>query len=441
MTFAISVALVAVLVGLSIWAPPKVALVALLLSGHLDFSGPDSSAQVDIGYLNLFKIVVPAIVLAVRLGYLRARWNLAALLLAIYVFSLIVQIPFTQFPLPLLKYIVYIGVYGLIAFICVRGHQLLRLQTLPVLVALTGVPIVLALIQTYVLKGVFGTADERFTSFTDPQEFAIYYLGISALILTSEIRLRVRLLLVAGALIAVLSSGSRTALICAATMLVVWCCLNLFSKSVSKSLLALATLGGLLLGSAFVVAFPSSLGTGRSTEAVVLFLSGDSDLTQIGTFDFRTNVAASAIDTLSSGGVLRTFVGHGYGAAAGAVLRAGSRATVSSVDPNRALHNEYLQVLLESGILGLILLFGALIALIVSTAKHGVNQTMILVVPAVVVALYFENVLVGSGGASGWGLMAALTASATNFTGRSTIGFSRPSGREGRDGQSHYLSQ
>lgn len=395
---------------------PPWAIVLLTISSHIDLSGPTFDAQGSFGTLNILVSFVPPAALALRLGLLRARWTLSAVLLVAYIFTFLFHagIP-DNFVVGAVKYVAYIALFGLIGFSAIVVHRDFDLLRPVYLRTLTYAPLLLALLQSFALGGAFGTADGRFTSFSSPQSFALYCLGVAALALGSRIGLRIKLELVGVLFLAVLASGSRSALFGAVIMGTIWLVGQAFSTRRGTALFAATASLFFFVVAALIVAYPELIAVGRSTDALRELLSGRGDLTTIGTFDFRTNVAATALSLIASAGTIQFFFGSGFGGAAMAVLQTGSRATIESIDPNRALHNEYLRVMLESGVLGTVLLWGALFSMLLYTASRGWSPAVLYVSGPVVVGLLLENTLVGSASPSGWAAMLALTASAANL--------------------------
>lgn len=412
-TTALSAAIAVALILAALRLKEKSALVFLIVASHIDFSGPEFDAQSSIGVLNLITATIPPLILAIRMSLLRSRWTPASILLLAYCITLLFHVEFAgHFGLALIKYVVYVALYGLVAFLCVTGHRKFGLQDQATLRVLTYVPLGLALIQTFLLGGGFGTADGRFTSFSSPQSFALYCLGIAALTLASSLNLPQKLELTSTLMLMVFLSGSRSALFGATVMLMMWLLLHVFNRRRSTALFAFSTLLCAVVGAAFVLAFPKLLTVNRSTDALRQILSGNGDLSTIGTFDFRSNVSTTAWGMISDASSLQILFGLGFGAAALAVLATGSRANIDNIDPNRALHNEYLRVLLESGLLGSVLLWSALLGLVVFTSRVRISSAVFYMSGPLLIGLALENILVGSSSPSGWGIMLAITASA-----------------------------
>ncbi len=250
----------------------------------------------------------------------------------------------------------------------------------------------------------------RFTSYVNAQQFALLItvlLGILAVEYRRSPSLA-SLIVIVAAFVAVLASGSRTALlgvVLGALVMVAW---SLHKSHRRGALLTTAALFAVML---VTLAAGSTLST-QSLRAleIVDVLRGNG--ASVGTLSYRIDIYDHANTQLHERDGLELLFGSGAGTARDSVLSSDAYiAPGTEIDPNRALHNEWLRIIYEFGAIGLTL-FLALVARVALTTMRLLNGTdsqqwavlpLVISAPVLILFLSIENVLAlglsGSGAA------------------------------------------
>ena len=137
--------------------------------------------------------------------------------------------------------------------------------------------------------------------------------------------------------------------------------------------------------------------------------------------DFRLAIYDGLLDQLRSSSLGQLVFGHGTSSGGNILIRVFPHSySTSTVDPNRAVHNEWLRALYEWGIGGFSVMAGVLIALVwglVTRYGNAVTRASsaaaLSFVPAFLVAFTTENLIAGAGNAITMGLALLIATSWT----------------------------
>ncbi|MGH9693813.1 MAG: hypothetical protein ACRD5Z_06720, partial [Bryobacteraceae bacterium] len=145
----------------------------------------------------------------------------------------------------------------------------------------------------------------------------------------------------------------------------------------------------------------------RVAAIITAFHEGDRKSAGLGTFLFRRQLNARTLAAIESSSVPQLLFGHGT--SNGRFLLGELNKGIG--DPNRAVHNEWLRILYEWGILGL-LIWLAFIGSVSVFAWRGIRRDplgyakpLFVYLPAFGLALLGENILAGAGHAENIGFI------------------------------------
>jgi hypothetical protein len=401
-----------------LFAPPRWAVVAWLVMGNLDGTGPTSEASASVGWINAAKAVLLPLYLWWRLRSVPSELGNtipARLWVALTAYAGIAAL-WAPFPLAAFKLIGnMVGI--LLAMVVLEKSSRKAFLNGGTFLILILSSLALGVVQTYYYGGVIYGFDgveqpSRFSSFIAAQQYAAFLVAFLAIVLWHrdfKSLTRIGIGAVLGA--ALLLNGSRAWFLGAVLVLSVYCWLRFrhvlvivaFGCASIAVLIALAlNLSGrgelpILNTSSRVVATVSALATGTDTAQRV----GLRDLT------FRIAIYQAVLDELRAGDVTDILFGHGTSSGGMAALRTfPAQYRVDTLDPNRTIHNEWLRALYEWGVIGLGLLTSVFVALFYGLMrryrqdswKFGVSVVLSFL-PAFLAAFSTENVLAGAGNA------------------------------------------
>ena len=224
-----------------------------------------------------------------------------------------------------------------------------------------------------------------------------------------SLRIAVRVALCALLFFSVLLNGSRIWIIglFASTLLAIF-------VSEVKSWVKVLTLGVTLIVGALSIAdldgimdlIAQQASSNRIAAALTDVYGGNFKARGLGTYNLRHELFQRTMDSLESSSVLQLVFGHGT--CNGALITA----TVSkNPDPNRAMHNEWLRVIYEWGIVGLtiwLVFMGSLVVYAVkgvNTDRGSYSKPLLIYLPAFALGLSGENIIAGAGNAVSVGLL------------------------------------
>jgi len=324
----------------------------------------------------------------------------------------------SPYPLSAVKIVGYlIGIY--LAFLVLEKGARTGLVDQALIVSITVGSLLAAIFQTAAFGDYSierGVPQLRFTSFVGAQQFAALLVALLAAVLwLPEISFRRKLSLLLVLVLGCYLNGSRTwfagALIvgfvycvCHARKLLSWGVVTCAMLMIGVHVAAL--LGYLTDDWASILYQNRIFATARALSGEV----GPARQIGLGTYLFRVNFYSFAIREIASSGSVPLIFGHGSGSGGTVALQYGRSATSEFVDFNRVFHNEWLRVLYEWGVVGLILWTAVLASFGASLLVVKRRYPRVNVLPAIayfsalLVALATENILAGASNAVNIGL-------------------------------------
>lgn len=380
--------------------PLRWSLIAYLLLSTVDL-GPQGE---HLGLLNAAKAIVLPLYLLWRLRQYAGHRNILLapiswILLTIYA---AVAASWSFFPILALKLTGHMIASLVICCVFMRASKGTELQANVVLPTTIGILVVAGLRTIFAPQ--YGEEAARFTTFSTAQSFASLIVALYCIALCSKaLRPAVRFSLCAALIVALAFDGSR-----------LWA-LGLAMSSLLALLVSEVRSWVKICVVGFVIVMVAAIA--GSTDRIVSFLSGPAQSNRIaaaiaaayegdmassglGTFRFRRGLTAIVVDQLEKSSVQELIFGHG-------TSNGGTMATarIKWLDPNRFFHNEWLRVIYEWGMIGL-LLFLTFIGSIATFAFHGVRndrsgvaRPLLVFLPAFLLGLTGENIIAGAGNA------------------------------------------
>jgi hypothetical protein len=426
--------------------PLRWSILCLLLAGCVEVVPPGFVAVTSVGWENAIGRLILPILLLLRLTRFRLpkmRWSFPAKAWAVLVLYAAISTFWSPFKLSGLKMAAYLAAWFVLYLVFDLAWRRHLLDQALVITAVWG-SLALAFLQTYVMGNpLFGTegrlgefASAQFAPFTGPQSFGPFLACLVALLLFSKERRPFRSVSIGACLFALVLVGSRYSLIETGIVVLSWCLLRLgavrkggrlqVGRVLPISLLAIILFLGLRAVMAW--AMPGS----RVNQ--LLEVGSKPDVAEAGTFGWRLVRYERALSELSR----RSLAGlaFGSGSSSGAeVAMADERVFVEDVDPNRAMHDEFLRTEYEWGFIGLGL---GLALLVYATRELWVRAfhfrslagfAALAIIPGIFLALLVENPLAGPGTAESLGYVLILT---YGFTGGRQIS-ARSQSQHGRE--------
>ncbi len=407
-----------ILLPLVLFGPLRWAVLAWLIMGNLDATGPDQSALVAVGWINAAKGIALPLYLWWRLRRITSEVTQTPparlwLLLTGYA---TVAILWSPFPLAAAKLVGnMIGVLLTIIILekAVR-KGLLHSGTLGLLILAS---LGLGIVQTYYYGGIsfgFDGADQpiRFSSFIAAQQYAAFLVAFLAVVLWhGGFGWLNRFFLGAALCAALLLNGSRTWVFGAVLVLVVYSWLS------SRRLLELVafSVASITLGVLFIInltRFDADIISDTSSRIVATLsavLAGKDTSHNAGlrNLSFRFALYEGVLEDLHIASVREILLGHGTSSGGDIALQVfPTRYDIARLDPNRTIHNEWLRALYEWGVIGLLLLAGVFASLLSGLiiryrdkAWKARASAVLSFLPAFLTAVSAENVVAGAGNA------------------------------------------
>jgi O-antigen ligase len=284
----------------------------------------------------------------------------------------------------------------------------------------------LALVQTYYYGGAsygFDGVDQpsRFSSFVAAQQYAAFLVAFLAVVLWQRgLRFDLKLGLSLCLCLALLLNGSRTWFLGAGLVAAIHLCLS-FRRIAVVTAFGLATLASMVLlvlnlEPANATVFDDSASRLAATASAVLGGNETSHNIGMANLSFRLSVYQGVLTELRGATTRQLLLGHGTSSGGTVVMRVFPRSYhEDTLDPNRAIHDEWLRALYEWGIVGLLLLIGVFATLVGGVlaryrnpvTRHGAIAVFSFL-PAFLLAFSTENVLAGAGNAMTMSLAIAI---------------------------------
>jgi O-antigen ligase len=398
-------------------APPRWGILAWLLMGNLDPTGPESSVFV-VGWMNATKSIILPLYLWWRL---RAEPSEAPSMLptrlwiALTAYAAAATI-WSPFPLAAGKLVG--NMLGIALTVVVLEKTVRRglLDTRNLTWLMVG-SLALGAVQTYGFRGQsygFDGLDEplRFTSFITAQQYAAFLVVFLAVILThSELRPVPRTVLCAVVCLALALNGSRTWIVGGALVVGVYIWIS-HRKVAAFAAFVVGTgiLGVLLVSNLTRVdddVIDDTSGRVAATAGAIFTGRDTSHNAGLRNLNFRFAMYNGVVAELGSATTTELLLGHGTSSGGNVAMRTfPTMYKLDHLDPNRVIHNEWLRALYEWGILGLVLLAGVFASLVIGLAVRCRDRelrtraaTILAFMPAFLAAISSENVVAGAGNA------------------------------------------
>lgn len=351
--------------------PVRYAVIAYLLLIQFDLNGTGNYSIGSLGVENTIKtILVPAFllyrispfeVLAPGCRILCRVWILLATYAAISVL-------WSPYPLSGMKMAGYFFAYTVLFLVFTTSWRKGWFSGRK-LILVTWCSLILAVVQTYFLGNEFGNPEfeNRFTTFSGAATFAPFLLSLLILLLFLEKWRLTTIVAAAAALVGLLLAGGRSVFVGFGWAAVLGGVAALLRSGKRISLLRIAKRGA--IGAAAIAClwllihevFPEN----RIDELVSAMITPGATVEEVGSLAWRLNVYQSVLEALPGRGMTHLLLGSGTSSGATIVLENNIN-NEDRVDPNRALHDEFLRALYEWGVPGLLLLvtfIGALLRL------------------------------------------------------------------------------
>lgn len=388
-----------------------------LLIAHLDMSGPTWASASSMGWENMLKILVLPTVLWLRTrprcwGFIKTSKTFR-IWMAFMLYTAIASL-WSSFPLSAAKLIGYLYGHTVTFLVLVEAWcSIGRVRMYRIVLISLGVSLLFAIIQTYFLGNPFGTSEGRFTSFSSPQSFAAYLVCALAIgLLGSEHGAKGILTGSLGTVIIaipLLLTGSNTMLLGMGAVVMYWIVIRTVAKPSYAHLTQfhlVCLIAGVLCLTFFL--YPDLLHISRATNFIYAVVSKDMRLSDIGTFAWRISIYRTITQVLGQSGIMAILFGHGTSNGANLMVHYLGGYEAVTIDANRVLHNEWLRIIYEWGLLGVALFCSFLASLFVVAIKRlrsPFSWPFLSIVPMLLGLLTVENVLASSGTPEGIGLM------------------------------------
>jgi len=406
------------LLPIVLWAPPKWAVLAWLVMGNLDTTGAGQGSTATLGWINAVKGILLPLYLWWRMRGAPSeisRTPPARLWFALMAYAAVAGV-WAPFPIAAAK---LVGNMLGILFTVIVVEKAVRngLLSSRSLVILVVSSLGLAIVQTYYYGGASYGFDgvgqpSRFSSFVAAQQYAAFLVAFLAVILWQrELRFHTRVGLSLAVCLALLLNGSRTWFLGAALVGVVYLFLS-FRRVVVATAFGLATIALFVLLAANLQPSNTSVlddSEGRIAATLSALIGGNETSHNIGmaNLSFRLSVYEGVLTELRAATPRELFLGHGTSTGGSVVMRVFPHSYhEDTLDPNRAIHDEWLRALYEWGIVGLIAMvgvFATLVAGVIARYRDPATRYGAIAVfsflPAFLLAFSTENVLAGAGNA------------------------------------------
>jgi len=405
-----------------LFLPHRWAILCWLLTAHLDLSGTQWQSATAMGWGNTIKIIGLPTVLLIRIGIKNAfssglRVFPFRIWLLICLYTTFASL-WTPFFLSALKQIGYLYAYsiGFLVLLVVWQTGKISSRTIIMYVWFT---LGLAILQTFFLGNPFGHATygiERLTSFTAQQLFSESLVSIFVLILfLPDIKPLQKFLYSELLLFQLILNGGRMGLVGTFIMLIIVFFIYLKPKVPRRILKGNGIVfAGLLLAILFYYLFASSSSSRFRALDLISVAKSDIELSDIGTMGFRLSMWKSTLYQINNFSTLDCLFGRGTSSSADIALKSFSISSSKSIDANRIIHNEYLRIFYEWGIIGSIMFLAFLLFIVgssITLAKRNNIGGLALVsfMPMLLITLGLENILAGTGGPGGIGFLLVFT--------------------------------
>lgn len=406
----IVVTLYIVFTFIALFCPLRWAIVGYLLLACVDFQGDRNS----IGLLNAIRGIAVPLYLLWRL---RAQAGHRTIVIAPVAWALLIVYAaigsfWSYFPTAAWKLVGHMIGSLLIGFVFARaakGGYLTPRVVIPVTIG----AILIALSQFIYLHD-WTNEESRFSAFVPAQAFAAYVAALYCIAVSAPgLGVRTRIWLCTALGLTEIFNGSRIWFIG-----IVLATLIAFLISNARTYAKVFLVGAALLCACFLVIVRSQLvqviqdvaPSNRIVAAALAAYEGDMQSNGLGTLRFRRIVDETAIDQLRKSSIVEFFFGRGTSNGAlvtGSLFRGYSGMT----DPNRMVHDDWVRVFYEWGLVGLAIwcIFWVSVSAYaiqgVRNDSTGYAKPLLVYLPSLLVALAGENFLAGAGSAMNLGFL------------------------------------
>jgi hypothetical protein len=406
------------LLPIVLWAPPKWAFLAWLIMGNLDTTGPAEGSVSTLGWINAVKGIVLPLCLWWRVRGASSEISSTPPARLWFVLMAYAAIATLWGPFPMAGAKLVGNMFGiLLAMIVVEKAVRNGLFSARSLVILVVSSLVLAVVQTYFYGGScygFDGVDQpsRFSSFIGAQQYAAFLVAFLAVVLWQrDLRFHLKVGLSICLCVALLLNGSRTWFLGAALVGAIYLCLS-FQRVAIITACGLATAVSLALlvlnlQPANATVFDDSASRLAATASALVGGNETSHNIGMANISFRVSVYQGVLTELKASTPGQLLLGHGTSSGGTVVMRVFPRSYhEDTLDPNRAIHDEWLRALYEWGIVGLAVLIGVFATLVAAVlvryrnpaTRHGAIAVFSFL-PAFMLAFSTENALAGAGNA------------------------------------------
>jgi hypothetical protein len=406
--------LYSVLLSLAIFAPMRLALVAYLLLSAVDFNTGNSG----IGAFNAVKGIVCPLILLWRLRDFGGHGRIVTAPIAWMLLTGYAAVAslWSLFGLSAIKLVGEMSGSFLICMVFLRaskGGFLTPKIALPVTLGIISI----ALMRTAYIRAagdVFakmaGDTPDRFTAFITAQAFASLLTALFAIAVSSRtIRPAIRITLGVVIIAALIVDGSRLWLIAMVAVTLLALVISdapVWLRILGMGAILLAVLG-VVAASQTIIDLLQGAHEYRIAAAITAAYTGNEKDTGLGTVVLRRQLDARAIEMIRTGSVAQLLFGHGT--SNGRLVP--GQLSKGIGDPNRAVHNEWLRIMYEWGVVGIIfwlLFIGSLMVYAYEGLKrdrYGFAKPLFVYVPAFCIGVSGENIIAGAGHAENIGLL------------------------------------
>jgi len=396
----IPIVLYAVLFIIAVFAPLRWSLIAYLILSTIDLG--TSTARSDIGAFNVAKGMILPLYLLWRLRDQAGHSEvilapIAWCGLAVYAGIAASWSLYPMFAIKLVGHMLGSFVICLVFLRATKAGYIHLSSVLPVTIG----ALAMAIIKTTFMPW-FGGETDRFTAFASAQSFAAFLTALYCVALcATSLRLGIRIVLCIALASAVVFDGSRIYIlgITIATLLFVlisaaetW--IKIYSFALTIILVAVV----IAEADTVMRMIARKANSNRIANAITASYQGDTKGTGLGTYRLRRELDRRALDALRQSRVEQILFGHGT---SDAVTIVGGLARAP--DPNRCLHDEWLRVMYEWGLMGLALWMSFFSSIVLYAVRGyridplGHAKPLLLYLPAFMLGLTGENIIAGAG--------------------------------------------
>ncbi|MBU4264370.1 MAG: O-antigen ligase family protein [Proteobacteria bacterium] len=402
----------------------SVALICMIISGHIDLGVGAIGGVESLSVFNSIKVLgFPAWMMLRMRRYFFAEsiLNVPSLLWAAFIGYAALSLLWTppQFVGAGIKQVGYFLAYtlGFIAFH--SGWRSGDLRVKNVIIAIF-VSLLLALLQTYVLGNHFGKtlSYDRFVSFTSKQQFGEFLFACTVLMLfVPNVGKMYRiLLLLFGLWIPLFLNGSRVGALSVFMATTIFLLTREWTKAILALLLILSLGMVTFIAKDSLLEVASIMGKNNRLFEFVNKPRINGEVEQVGTLKARLVLWENTLTRIQTWSTMQIFFGRGISSSGMMVKEKGfSRimGKIVSADPNRTMHNEFLRVVVEYGLLGFFIFIAFLASLMfwpwVRQVPSDAKLMLMAFMPGFLLYLLSENIFSASGSAGGIGSLVVLS--------------------------------